>query len=640
MEKALAAFRRANDPAGVYLAWAGIVDSYSYNFGEWDDLDKCIAQFNALQKKYPFPASAEIDLIASSRILILLILRKMEKPEAILYWYGRISRLLQKNAVADIHLIATFFMSTYYLWKGEYNSNALLLEKAVEKLEEKSSPLSVISVRLMSGIHYWVTAQYAAAVEHLTAGLSLAEESGVYHYNSLLLSFLAAVEIATGNRTEAERTLQRQQAAALLSANTLDMFFYHINSAWQALLGEDAQLAAMHMETIAAPASKMGHPYYRALWHIGMAQVLYLQERADEAQANISQAGQIGRTMKSTIIEWYSLLMTAWFFFGQGSEKKGLKALGRGMALGRKHGYVHLEFYQPAVMGFLCAKALEQGIEEDYCRSLVKKLGLTPPVAGMAGSHGEIPDLSHWPYPVRIFTLGRFAVFQDNSQLQDTGKMQKKPLEMLKALIAAGGAPVSAVRLADELWPDAEGDLARNSFEVTLSRLRRLFDQEIVLYAAGQLSINQGCCRVDSLALAGLIEQAEKAPAERIGGLCDQALGLYQGHFLSDDTVYAWSVHCREMLKNGLLRIILRAGRHSEQRGGWEEAVKYYEAGLNIDPLTEAFYQRLMICDRELGRTAAAVKTYRRCAELLLKQLGVQPSRETRAIHSSLVEKA
>jgi len=638
MEKALTAFRSANDPAGLYLAWAGVVDSYSHNLGTWDDLDECIEVFDDLQSKYPFPASAEIELIASSRILILLILRRMENAGPILHWFDRISRLLNNSFFADIYQSASFYMSTYYLWKGEYNSNALLLEQAVARFGEKSSPLSMISVRLMMGIHYWVTAQYEAAVEHLTAGLALAEESGVYHYNSLLWSFIAAVKIATGNKTEAEETLQKQKEAALRTSGTLDMFFSHINSAWQALLNEDAQLAAMHMEAIAAPAAQMGHPYYRALWLIGMAQVLYLQERSGEAQTTISQALQIGRYMKSAVIEWYSLLVASWFFFGQGSENEGLEALRRALALGRKHGYVHLEFYQPAVMRFLCAKALAQGMEEDYCRSLIKKLGLTPPVSGPAGGHALMPELNHWPYPVRICTLGRFMVFRDNWELGDAGKLQKKPLEMLKALIAAGGADVSAMRLAEELWPDAEGDLARISFEVTLSRLRRLFVKDIILYNAGELSINQGCCQVDSLVLAGMIDQAVKAPPERIGGLCDQALSLYQGHFLPDDTALAWSVHRREKLKNGLLQIILKAGRHSEQAGGWEEAAGYYEAGLNVDPLTEEFYQRLMSCYGKLGRTAAAVKAYQRCSEILFKHLGIKPSPETRAIYSSLLE--
>lgn len=638
MEKALKAFRKDHDPAGVYLAWAGIVDSYSHNFGDWNELDRCIEVFTDLQKKYPFPASAEIELVATSRILILLILRRMENAGPIRRCFERISRLLRHSSFADIYQSSSFYMSTYYLWKGDYNANALLLEKTVESLGGKASSISVISLRLMTGTHYWVTAQYEAALEHLNAGLALAEESGVHNYDALLWSMLAAVKIATGNRTEAAKTLQRQKEAALRTSNTLDMFFFHINFAWQALTDEDAQLAAMHMEIISAPANQMGHPYYRALWLIGMAQIMYRQERTVEAQRIIFLAWQIGRNMKSPVIEWYSLLVAAWFFFGQSAEKEGIKALRRSMALGRKHGYVHLEFYQPAVMRFLCAKALEQGIEEDYCRSLIKKLGLVPPVPATAGGPAKIPELSNWPYPVRICTLGRFAIFENNEQLQGTGKMQKKPLEMLKALIAAGGNDVSAARLADELWPDADGDLARSSFEVTLSRLRRLFDKDIILSGAGQLSINPGYCQVDSMVLAGIMEQAGKAPSELIGELCNKALDLYQGHFLPDDTTLAWSVHRREMLKNSLLQIILQAGLHSEQQGEPEKAVGYFEAGLNIDPLTEEFYQHLMICYRKLDRTAAAVKAYHRCSEILFKHLGIKPSARTSAIYSSLLE--
>ncbi len=638
MEKALAAFKGRDDAAGAYLSWAGIVDSYSYDFGEWDGLDECIEAFNDLQRMYPFPASEEIELISSTRILISLVLRKIEDAKSIQHWFDHISWLLQKSYFPEIHLIATFFMSTYYLWKGEYNSNALLLEKAADKLQDKSSPLSIISIKLMTGIHCWITAQYASATRHLTAGLEIAEESGVHNYTSLLWSFCAAVEIATGNRTAAAQTLQKQKEAALQSSNTLDMFFYHINSAWQALLDEDAQLAATHMKTVAAPVARMGHPYYLALWNIGMAQVMYLQERKEEARMSISRALQIGRDMKSPVIEWYSLLVTAWFSFGQGSEKKGLHALRHGLVLGRKHGYVHLEFYHPAVMRFLCAKALEQGVEEDYARSLIKKLGLAPPVSVIPGSSAKVPDLSNWPYPVRIYTLGRFAILEDKEKFHGTGKMQKKPVEMIKSLIAAGGTNVSAASVADELWPDADGDLARKSFDVTLSRLRRLFDKDIILSGAGQLSINKGYCLVDSMMLSGIIEQAGKAPAGQIDGLCEKALILYKGHFLPDDTALAWTVHRREMLKNGLLRIVLQAGRDAEQAGDWEKAIGYYERGLDIDPMAEEFYQHLMSCFRKLGRTAAVVNAYHRCSEILFKHLGIKPSARTNAIYSSLLK--
>jgi len=640
MEKALAAFRAVADPAGVYLSWAGLVDSCAYKDGDWNDLDMCITLFNDLQKDYPFPtASGEIDLIVSSRILISLILRKIEKTREIMYWFGRVSRLLKKTTSPEIHLAATCYMNLYFLWKGEFKRNTLLLEKAEESLKKKSSPLSVIRIKLMMGMHCWITAQYDAATKHLTSGIAAAEESGVGHLSSLLWGFLVAVHIVTGNLTKAELALQKQNETALDSRNSLDIFLYHINSAWQALLNEDVQLAAIHMETIALPTARMGLPCYQAEWHIGMAQVMYRQGRTGDAQSHASQARQIGRNMKSSSIEWYSMLVTAWFLFGEGSGKKGLKALRRALALARRHGYTYFTLYQPSVLGFLCAKALEQGIEEDYTKSIIRKLSLSPPVSGLPGCRVEIPDLNKWPYPLKIHTLGRFEILQDDQPLTFVGKAQKKPLEMLKALIAGGGANVPTEYLTDALWPDADGDLAHKSFKTTLSRLRRLLGGEhFVRYSTGQLSLDALCCRVDSLVLEDIFDRIRKSPADQVAPLCEQAVDLYKGPFLPSDTILPWTVHRREMLKNRLLHMLITTGRHYEQAGNWKRAAEYYQRGMDTDHLAEEFYQCLMICYAKHGLNADAVRTYNRCRSALADHLGLRPSPETQAIYASIIQ--
>ena len=50
----------------------------------------------------------------------------------------------------------------------------------------------------------------------------------------------------------------------------------------------------------------------------------------------------------------------------------------------------------------------------------------------------------------------------------------------------------------------------------------------------------------------------------------------------------------------------------------------------------EDLYRHLMLCYRELGRPAEALRTYRRCRELLSVVLGLQPSAETEAVRVSL----
>ena len=123
------------------------------------------------------------------------------------------------------------------------------------------------------------------------------------------------------------------------------------------------------------------------------------------------------------------------------------------MALGRERGYVNSHVWIPAVMARLCARALEEGIEVDYVRGLVQRRGLVP----------ENPpvDVEAWPWPIKIFTLGRFEVLLDGEPVRFARKVQRKPLALLKALIAFGGRRVREDLVMDALWPDAEGDAAR-----------------------------------------------------------------------------------------------------------------------------------------------------------------------------------
>lgn len=274
-------------------------------------------------------------------------------------------------------------------------------------------------------------------------------------------------------------------------------------------------------------------------------------------------------------------------------------------------------------------------MEVQYTKGLIRKLRLAPPVdLAWAVSTEE------WPFPVKINTLGRFEILLEEVPLTFSGKVQKKPLEMLKAVIAFGGTNVPADLLTDTLWPDAEGDLARKSFEVTLSRLRQLLGSETpIRYSAGQLSIDPKFCRVDSLVLEETLAKMKGSGEGQAARLCETAVGLYAGDFLPSDLHLAFTAHRRETLKNGLLSAVMTAGRRLERAGQFEKAAEYYVKGIETDKLTEELYQRLMICYRETGKNAEAVRTYRRCRDALKDDLGIEPSSRTEAVYTSLLQK-
>ena len=96
------------------------------------------------------------------------------------------------------------------------------------------------------------------------------------------------------------------------------------------------------------------------------------------------------------------------------------------------------------------------------------------PISGWS----RLPDVRCQDYPVRIHTLGRFSVQLHHQQLHHQVVVtkqtrQQRPMELLQALIALGGRGISTELLSQLLWPDADGDAASTTFDVTLHRLRR-----------------------------------------------------------------------------------------------------------------------------------------------------------------------
>jgi DNA-binding SARP family transcriptional activator len=68
----------------------------------------------------------------------------------------------------------------------------------------------------------------------------------------------------------------------------------------------------------------------------------------------------------------------------------------------------------------------------------------------------------------------------------------------------------------------------------------------------------------------------------------------------------------------------------------FDSAIECYKKGLEIEPLAETFYFRIMKCHARAGRKAEALATYLKCERLFKSVLGVGPSSETEALVESL----
>jgi DNA-binding SARP family transcriptional activator len=277
---------------------------------------------------------------------------------------------------------------------------------------------------------------------------------------------------------------------------------------------------------------------------------------------------------------------------------------------------------RPSDLSRLCAKALEAEIEPVYVRRLIQRRKLVP--------EGAAADLEAWPWPLKIYTLGRFALVRDGKPVMFTGKGQTRPLDLLKILVATGGREVSEPKLLEALWPEADGDAAAASFNMALKRLRELLTHpDAVLLSNRKLTLNPRLCWVDVWAFErGVSKQSTPLQLQR-------ALALYRGPFLGTEET-DWSLSARERLRVKFLGCVQLLGRHFEDRQQWGDAAELYQRGLHVDDLVEAFYQRLMVCQNQLGLRAEALTTYQRCKKTLAAHLGVEPSPATETLYRSL----
>jgi hypothetical protein len=160
----------------------------------------------------------------------------------------------------------------------------------------------------------------------------------------------------------------------------------------------------------------------------------------------------------------------------------------------------------PLGVSRLAALALAHGVEAEYVRALVRVRSLPAPS----------PDLAEWPWPLSIRTFGAFELRRHGEPVVSKGKAQKKPLELMKALVAHGARRVDAAMLTALLWPEAEGDDAKTSFDSTLYRLRKLVDVDgTIVLSEGKLSLDPASVWVDALALEALLDDDTVAATPR-----------------------------------------------------------------------------------------------------------------------------
>ena len=625
------------DVRGLLLSASGAMDAILYELDDFSLVDRWVAVMDQLAREHPGLLVESVEVRVASSMCIAMTMRQPQHPD-LQQWVERAYRVSRSSPDPNLRMSVEPLVAVSIMWAGHFPKAWAVIEGMQQLLRSSEvSPFQLTKLKTVETMYFLLTGQDEACLTAMQEGLEIERTAGGRVLSGQLLAYGAGGALSGGRLDVAEKLL-RQIADLPVQLPRFDRCLHHLFSAWSAILGKDALRAYQEAKLALRMAVEVGCPFFEVMCRMVSAQVLFSSGEQRKAIEHLELMHEIARGIDNHLLEFMTLVNYGHLAIVYGRRRSGMKALQYALELGKPRNFINYPCWDPAVMGAVCAHALEAGIEPDYVRSLIRRRKLDPPSTAAAGEA--------WPWPFRIYTFGQFRLVKGDMPVTFAGKAQRRPLDLLKALIAHGGSRVKEEQLTEALWPRIDGDSAHRSFTTTLHRLRKLMgeDRALVLQE-GRLTLDARRCWVDTWAFEQAAAETDgvlKAPRDRVDGtrieqLAEKLLALYSGPFLAGDADEACYVALRERLRSRFVRAMGEIGRYCQHAGEWERAVDYLQRSLDADGLAEGFYRHLMLCYRELGRAAEAIDVYERCRKTLAAVRSVEPSRETTALYETLL---
>ncbi|HEY7203526.1 MAG TPA: AAA family ATPase [Methylomirabilota bacterium] len=216
------------------------------------------------------------------------------------------------------------------------------------------------------------------------------------------------------------------------------------------------------------------------------------------------------------------------------------------------------------------------------------------------------------------------------------------PSRKARALLAYLAVPTGRAhtrdKLAGLLWGDTAEPQARNSLRQCLFGIRRILVAHHVraLVVDGEsVALDHAAVRVDVAAFDRMVTEGSRASLSR-------ARDLHRGPFLDGLLLHEpafedWLMAERRALAERATQALARLIDRHVEAGAMDQAI---QAGLDLvalDPLSEPAHCTVMRLHAALGQRGAALRQYQACADLLRRELGVEPDATTQRLYREIL---
>jgi predicted ATPase/DNA-binding SARP family transcriptional activator len=242
--------------------------------------------------------------------------------------------------------------------------------------------------------------------------------------------------------------------------------------------------------------------------------------------------------------------------------------------------------------------------------------------------------------------LGPVEASRDGQSLLPHGSRQQA---LLATLLLHANQVVSRTRLIDDVWGEAPPETAMKMVHMYVSELRKLLEPDSMAEGAWHVLVTRASGymlriepdQLDAHRFARLIEEgraalADERPAAALA-LLDEALALWRGPPLAGlaDRPFAQIEAARlDALRLSAIEDRIEARLALE---GGTALIGELEAFVAAHPLRERPRRQLMLALYRSGRQAEALDVYKRTRELLIDELGIEPSRALQELERAIL---
>lgn len=273
---------------------------------------------------------------------------------------------------------------------------------------------------------------------------------------------------------------------------------------------------------------------------------------------------------------------------------------------------------------------------------------LDRPVAIIFIARPDAPPAVSAPADTRLHiqAFGRFSVSYQGRGLQLEQWPRRQSVQLLKLLVAHADRPLHRERLIEHFWPDADAETGWCRLKVTVHSLRQKlreagFDREAIVTVDSSYVLQTEAVRIDTRDFEVLVREGrDHERNDRIDDAIrcyEEAKRTYRGDFMEGDLYADWCAEDRERLCETYIETLNALAQLHFRRRAFAAAAQECHAALVREPCRESIHRLLMESLIALQRQDSALRQFERCRQILLAELGVEPSAETYAVVAPLL---